>query len=172
MKPHLDPGGLMAWRAARDEEFRSHYASPIPEDHQFTALCYFNPNPDWVLTGGFTPAEGRIDIGSSTGGTTGYDLAGYVDLSVGGETHRLIVLHGEEGELFIPFRDATAGDSTYGGGRYVSVALTEPGRAIVDFNRAVNPYCAYDEEFSCPLPPSENWLRFPVPAGEMTYLPR
>ena len=170
MSTHLDHAGLLAWRADRDEEYRSHYASPIPEDHQFTALRYFDPDPDWVLAGSFTPAEGRIEIGSSTGGTTGYDLAGYLDLPVDGETHRLIVLHGEEGELFIPFRDATAGDSTYGGGRYVSVTLTEPGQAIVDFNRAVNPYCAYDEEFSCPLPPSENWLPFPIPAGEMTYL--
>ena len=99
------------------------------------------------------------------------DLAGYVDLTVGSETHRLIVLHGEEDELFIPFRDATSGDSTYGGGRYVPVVPTEPGRAVFDFNRAANPYCAYDEEFSCPLPPVESWLPFPIPAGEMDYSP-
>ena len=124
-----------------------------------------------MLTGSFTPAEGRIEIRSSTGGTTGYDLAGHLDLAVQGETHRLIVLHGEDGELFAPFRDATAGDATYGGGRYLPVALTGVGRAIADFNRAINPHCAYDEEFSCPLPPAENWLPFPITAGEKTYLP-
>jgi hypothetical protein len=171
MSTPLDTAGLLAWRADRDEEYRSHYASPIPEDHEFTALRYFDPNPHWVLAGTFTPAEGRIEIGSSTGGTSEYGSAGYVDLPAGDETHRLIVLHGEEDELFIPFRDATAGDSTYGGGRYVSVTVTEPGRVLVDFNRAINPYCAYDEEFSCPLPPAENWLSFPIPAGEMDYRP-
>lgn len=171
MSTRFDPTELLAWRADRDEEFRSHYASPIPEHHRFTALRYFDVDPDWVLTGSFAPADGRFEIRSSTGDTTGYDLAGYLDLPVKGETHRLIVLHGEEGELFAPFRDATAGDSTYGGGRYVPVALTGVGRAIADFNRAVNPYCAYDEEFSCPLPPGENWLPFPIPAGEMDYLP-
>jgi len=51
------------------------------------------------------------------------------------------------------------------------VTVTEPGQALVDFNRAINPYCAYDEEFSCPLPPAENWLSFPIPAGEMDYRP-
>jgi uncharacterized protein (DUF1684 family) len=170
MSPDLDLAALLAWRAARDEEYRTHYTSPIPEDHQFTALRYFDPNPDWVLAGRFTSAAGQIEIGSSTGGTTGYDLAGYLDLPLGGETHRLPVLLGEEGELFIAFSDTSAGDSTYGGGRCVSVTLPEPGQALIDFNRAVNPFCAYDEEFSCPLPPKENMLPFPIPAGEMTYL--
>jgi uncharacterized protein (DUF1684 family) len=171
MSIHLDHAGLLAWRAQRDQEFRTHYASPIPEDHQFNGLRYFDPDSDWVLAGRFTPAEGRVEIGSSAGGTSGYDLAGYLDLPIGADTHRLIVLHGEEGELFVSFRDATAGDSTYGGGRYVSVALTDAGQAIVDFNRAFNPYCAYDEEFSCPLPPSENRLPFQIPAGEKAYSP-
>ena len=167
MSIHLDLEALLAWRTDRDEEYRSHYASPIPEGHHFTALRYFDPSPDWVRAGSFTPAEGRIEIGSSTGGTSEYAQAGYFDLRVGDESHRLIVLHGEEGELFIPFRDASAGDSTYGGGRYVPVTVIEPGRAFVDFNRAINPYCAYDEEFSCPLPPAENRLPFPIPAGEL-----
>lgn len=171
MSYDFDQAALLAWRTGRDKEYGSHYASPIPDDHRFTALRYFEPHPSWVIAGGFTPAEGRIDIVSSTGGTTGYDLAGHVELAIGAATHRLVVLRGEEGELFIPFRDATAGDSSYGGGRYVPTDLTEPGRAIVDFNRAVNPYCAYDEEFSCPLPPIENWLPFPIPAGEMDYSP-
>lgn len=171
MNPPFDLDGLLAWRAERDKMFRSHYASPIPEDHQFTALGFFDPNPDWVLTGRFIPAGGRIDIGSSTGGTSAYEVAGYVELEIHGEPHQLVVLHGEEGELFIPFRDATAGDTTYEGGRYVSVSRTDQDEATVDFNRAVNPYCAYDEEFSCPLPPTQNRLPFPVPAGELAYVP-
>jgi hypothetical protein len=167
-----DIEALLVWRAARDEEFRTSYASPIPEEHMesFGQLRYFEPDAVLAVSGPFTPAEGKYDITSSTGSVSGYDLAGRATLTVNGETRTVVVL-GIDGETFIPFRDATCGTDSYGGGRYAPVELMAPDRASVDFNRAINPYCAYDEDFSCPLPPADNWFTVPIRAGEMDYRP-
>ena len=164
--------GLTEWQNERDEFFRSHYASPLPESdvEAFGGLSYFEPNPRLVLLGEFTSAEGTIEIGSSSGDSRGYPLAGYVELRFGPEAYRLVVLQGEDGDLLIPFRDSTSGSESYGGGRYVTAVRSGSDEVAVDFNRAVNPYCAYDEEFSCPLPPVKNWLPVPVQAGEKVYV--
>jgi uncharacterized protein (DUF1684 family) len=167
-----DIEALLAWRAARDEEFRTSYASPLPEEHMesFHHLRYFEPDAAMAVSGPFAPAEGKFDITSSTGSVSGYDLAGRVTLTVNGETRTLVVL-GVDDDMFIPFRDTTCGTDSYVGGRYVSVERTKTDSAVIDFNRAVNPYCAYDEDFSCPLPPADNWFNVPIRVGEMDYRP-
>jgi len=163
---------LLASRAARDEEFRTSFASPILEEHMdsFRHLRYFEPDAALAVSGPFAPAVGKYDIASSTGSVSGYDLAGRATLTVNGETRTLVVL-GTDDEIFIPFRDATCGSDSYPGGRYVPVELTDSDRVSVDFNRAINPYCAYDDDFSCPLPPAENSFTVPIRAGEMDYRP-
>ena len=71
---------------------------------------------------------------------------------------------------FIPFRDHTNGSETYGGGRYLNLALDSvKGTVLIDFNKAYNPYCAYKEGYACPIPPIANHLDFAVAAGEMVY---
>lgn len=73
--------------------------------------------------------------------------------------------------LFVPFKDATSGKETYGGGRYIDVRTGEiqNGRLILDFNKAYNPYCAYQEGYPCPIPPKNNELSVRIEAGEKTY---
>ncbi len=73
--------------------------------------------------------------------------------------------------LFLPFKDATNGVSTYGGGRYLNMSkeVTEDGWVIIDFNKSYNPWCAYSEGFNCPIPPKENHLPFSIHAGEKQY---
>ncbi|MCI0396478.1 MAG: DUF1684 domain-containing protein, partial [Chloroflexi bacterium] len=73
-----------------------------------------------------------------------------------------------------PFRDTTNGQETYGAGRYLDshrpgLNQLGPDRFEVDFNYSYNPYCAYSEYYSCPLPPRENWLKVPIRAGEKNY---
>jgi uncharacterized protein (DUF1684 family) len=70
---------------------------------------------------------------------------------------------------FIPFRDQTSGDTTYGAGRYLDVEPNGDGTVTVDFNYAYNPSCVYSDGYSCPLPPIENWLKVPIEAGEMMF---
>ena len=72
--------------------------------------------------------------------------------------------------LFIPFRDLTSGQETYASGRYIDLAENTSGAYELDFNRAYNPYCAYNSAFSCPIPPAENTLALAIRAGEKKYL--
>jgi hypothetical protein len=74
------------------------------------------------------------------------------------------------GKLFLAFADETSAKETYGGGRYLDLKKVAAATSIeLDFNKAYNPYCAYNENYSCPLPPSENLLRIPVRAGEKAF---
>ncbi|WP_460972441.1 DUF1684 domain-containing protein [Spirosoma migulaei] len=73
--------------------------------------------------------------------------------------------------LFLPFKDATSGMETYGGGRYIDFRTgdIQNGHLTIDFNKAYNPYCAYQEGYPCPIPPKQNLLSVPVTAGEKNY---
>ena len=68
--------------------------------------------------------------------------------------------------LFVPFSDLTSGTETYAAGRYLDLDPTNTGLYEIDFNRAYNPYCAYNESYDCPYPPSSNRLKIPIRAGE------
>lgn len=73
--------------------------------------------------------------------------------------------------LFVPFGDATSGFESYGGGRYIEFYISDikNNQVIIDFNKAYNPYCAYATGYNCPIPPTENLLTIPIPAGEKNY---
>lgn len=73
--------------------------------------------------------------------------------------------------LFLPFKDATSGQETYGGGRYLDLRTgdVQNGQVTLDFNRAYNPYCAFKEGYPCPIPPKNNVLPIPIEAGEKGY---
>lgn len=96
-------------------------------------------------------------------------MVGLAVLRIGGNSYRLMVLDDGDGGMFVPFRDATSGLESYGGGRYVGIEPQLDGSVTVDFNTAKNPWCVYDEEFVCPLPPAGNWISEPIPAGEKMY---
>ena len=72
-------------------------------------------------------------------------------------------------EFFLPFADATSGSETYGAGRYLEVEELPDGRLLVEFNYAYNPYCAYNESWSCPLTPLENRIQVSIRAGEKSF---
>lgn len=77
---------------------------------------------------------------------------------------------GYEDYLFVPFTDETNGSETYGGGRYLEIRIPKEGNTVVlDFNKAFNPYCAYNYKYSCPIPPKENDIPIPVRAGEKVF---
>ncbi len=74
--------------------------------------------------------------------------------------------------LFVPFTDLTNKKSTYGGGRYIDFGLSDlkKDKIYLDFNKAYNPYCAFSDGYSCPVPPKENHLTFEINAGEKNFL--
>lgn len=84
------------------------------------------------------------------------------------DTTRLLVFRepGLDGEVWVPFRDPTNGDETYPSGRYLNAPLRDDSTVVVDFNKAFNPYCDYNPNYVCPLPPRENTISVPIEAGE------
>lgn len=161
------------FRAQKDEFFKTHPHSPIPhhERHDFAGLTYFEPNGSLVLDLLPAPADGEsIRTQTSDGQIREYLRAAIVTFDVDGSEVALTLLSqpGRPG-YFLPFRDATSGKETYGAGRYLDIEEPDDGMVHIDFNLAYNPYCAYNEAYSCPLPPHENWLQVPIEAGEKDY---
>ncbi len=110
-------------------------------------------------------------LGTSMGDREGYQRVGRVSFDLEGKSCELFLYSQEENPAvcFVPFRDKTSGVETYGAGRYLEAELSADGWVEIDFNYAYNPYCAYNENWSCPLPPMENWLTVPIRAGEMSF---
>jgi uncharacterized protein (DUF1684 family) len=162
------------FRQAKDHMFVHDAESPIKPDarERFAGLAYFAPDPVFVIDAHVDPppAASELRMPTSTGDEVVYHRAGTVHFSVDG-TPAQLTLFSVEGasDLFVPFRDATSGKETYGAGRYLEVSHPVDGRVELDFNYAYNPYCAYSEAYSCPLPPMENWLKVPIRAGEKVY---
>ena len=168
----MDEQALEQHRRQHDEFLRSHYASPLPDEDQetFSGLDYFPPDSSMVFTGSFSRSDdSRIQIVSSVGTTSAYRQMGVFRVEIDDSMYDLIVLDDGDGNPFIAFGDTTNGNTTYAGGRYVSLELAQDGRESIDFDLATNPYCVYDEEFVCPLPPLANRLTVPIEAGEKEY---
>lgn len=161
---------LEAFRAAKDEFFKTDHQSPIDDLSGFSGLRYFPPEPDFVLSALPTPADGAaVTVQTSDGAERQYLRAAVVDLEtpVGPVALTLFASEGSDG-FFVPFRDATSGIETYGAGRYLDIEANAGGSVSIDFNLAYNPYCAYSDAYSCPLPPTDNWLAVAIRAGEKT----
>jgi len=170
----VDTELLLRRRSERDRFLAEHYASPVPEEHRpgFGGLDYFPPDAAWEIPGTYEPTAPReIPVPSSAGTESLYTMLGTVTIRVGDSAYRLTVLDDGDGGAFIPFRDGTSGADTYGGGRYLGLPAVATGSITLDFNMAANPWCVYDEEFTCPLPPAGNRITEPIPAGEKMYEP-
>jgi len=162
------------WRAVRDELFRSHPQSALPPEGRaaFRGLPYRDYDPAFAFTAVVRPLpRERYDVDTSTGGLIRFVRVGTVDLPIG--TLEVLWLDEYSGGVFLPFRDATSGKTTYGGGRYLldtakGADLGSIGDALIlDFNFAYHPSCVYDPKWVCPLAPLANRLTAAVEAGEL-----
>jgi len=168
---------LESQRSSKDHWFKTGHDSPVPWDlrEKFGRIEYFPPDDAFrlALRLARNPERQIVTMTLSTGGPRRYVKFGYFEFPVGGQTVRLWAYRPEhiEGQdyLFVPFRDATSGKETYGAGRYLDLPFTATDEYTLDFNQAYNPYCAYNDAFSCPIPPVENWLKVPIRAGEKTF---
>jgi len=172
-EPSLDTyiAAIETERAEKDLYFRRDPYGPIEDRQNFTGLKYYPPDPAFRYTLLLHRAEPEpITFQTSTGDERVYYRVGTVEFEVDGQPAQLAIYKSEDyDELFLPFRDATSGTETYGAGRYLEPVELANGELLVDFNLAYNPYCAYSDNFSCPLPPVENWLKAPIQAGEKNY---
>ncbi len=162
---------LTEFRRNKDDFFRSP-DSPLTPDQRpsFSGLKYFPENQSLRLT---LPLDENVEhdfvmMQTSTGGQKRYVRQGKISFEVNGKPALLFIYKDEHG-YFLPFRDATCADQSYGAGRYLEPEEATDGKLMVDFNLAYNPYCAYNEMYSCPIPPRENWTDVRIEAGEMKF---
>jgi len=164
---------LTTFREQKDAYMGSSRHSPFSHEqqHAFTGLKYFPHNPQLVFRVPLEPATDTspYTVQTSTGESVEFRTAGTVQFEVEGQLVRLTVYRDSEDQLFVPLRDATSGGETYGAGRYLDPEADETGEVTLDFNYLYNPYCAYNDAWSCPLPPRENWLGVPIRAGELVF---
>ncbi|MEE8601875.1 DUF1684 domain-containing protein [Euzebya tangerina] len=166
------------WRTGRDRLIGRHSQSPLPADRRTPSwVTPFGPyDPAARVLGSWEAVETGevVEIPHSADGTTRFVEVGLVRFSLSGVgcSLRAFWLDAYGGGLFVPFRDLTNGDLTYGGGRYLldtvkgaDLGLVE-GRVVLDFNYAYHPSCAWSDVWSCPLAPPSNWLDVAVEAGE------
>jgi hypothetical protein len=161
---------LEAFREQKDEFFGKDWNSPLTagQRQNFRGLHYFPDNPDLRLEVRIEELTEKdtVEMQTSTGSIQAYTRYGKFKFNVDGQEAELAVFTDKHG-FFLPFADALAGKETYGAGRYLEPEPLPNGRLLVDFNYAYNPYCAYNELYSCPLTPFENRLKVPIQAGEM-----
>ena len=165
---------LSEFRRAKDHFMEHEHDSPLTHEQarRFQGLSYFDEDPTlrFELDLERYEVEEVIEMQTSTGDVASYLRRGKVSFEVDGEPAQLTVYKDSDGKgFFLPFADGTSGDETYGAGRYLDLHELADGRLLVDFNYAYNPYCAYNESWSCPLTPFENRLRVPIRAGEKSF---
>jgi len=160
--------------AAEIQDTSNHMLDSL-ERVNWEGLDYYSFKEKYQITARFKKQKGRkFEMPTSTDRLPIYRRYGYIYFDFNGTEQRLTVYQnielkdreGFEDYLFIPFRDATNGEITYGGGRYLDTRIPEGKEVLIDFNLAYNPYCAYSHRYSCPIPPAENTLEISIEAGE------
>lgn len=170
---------ILLERVKTDSIFSDTAASILPKSEvkHFEGLHYFPVDSNYKVEAKFFKQVGKsFEMQTSTSRKPIYRQYGYLKFTVSGERGKLYLyqqVKSMENDtpvnayLFCPFRDLTNKDSSYGGGRYLDFKLSEleDKSVIVDFNMCYNPYCAYNNRYSCPVPPIENTLKFRIEAG-------
>ena len=163
---------LTDFRKEKDDFYAHDPQSPLtPEQKRsFTGLAYFPENPALRLevTLEKFPQPENIQMQTSTGDVQTYTRFGLCKFSVDGAEVELTI-YKDRDNYFLPFVDSLAGKETYGAGRYLEPEPLGKDQFLVDFNLAYNPYCAYNDMWSCPITPSENRLIVPIRAGEKLF---
>ncbi|MBI4393533.1 MAG: DUF1684 domain-containing protein [Euryarchaeota archaeon] len=171
-----------AWLSSLDSERRwrerGYLGNETPLSKEalgrFTGLLWFPPNPLLRFQGVRLARRGsppHAELSATGDDKVDFLAIGSLGFSVAGRAYSLEAFEPAPGEvdetyILVPFRDATSGTETYGGGRYLDLDPRADDLYELDFNRAYHPYCVHDEAWSCTVPPPQNRLPFRVDAGE------
>lgn len=172
----MNTNDLLAYRQKADDFFKSDPRSPLTPDQRatFAGLHWFPPNPafDLVLQAHEFDDKRPVVLPrtSPKKPPNEYVQWGELTFDVSGKTVSLLLLYSPEHDVyFLGFWDATSGHESYGGGRYLEPEPLGDGRFHIDFNRAYNPYCAYNDNWSCTIPPAQNRLPVRIEAGQKAF---
>jgi uncharacterized protein (DUF1684 family) len=164
---------LTAERQAKDAQFMEEN-EPVPKSRKakLLPLAYFPIDPDYNVPAALKPAEKEtvVQMPTSTGALRLTRIVGTLEFVLKGQPLKLVASVDKEApnldHLTVMFTDLTSGAETYPGGRYIEFDRNGSGIYELDFNRAFNPYCYYNESYECPYPPPENRLKVPIRVGE------
>jgi len=173
--------GKTDWQRELNAEYKDATTSPLKDKDrkQFKGLDFFEVDSSFVVEARLerTPDSPWFNMRTTTERVSQERVYGILHFELHGKSYKLNVYQGKdlmsrqgyEDYLFLPFLDDTNGESTYGGGRYIDLRIPEGDTIIVDFNKAYNPYCAYNEKYSCPIVPRVNYLNTEIRAGVKAF---
>lgn len=162
-------------------DYKDASKSPLKKKDRktFEGLDFFKFDSTYVVKADFirTPNEKAFKMKTTTSRRPIYVKYGELVFKLKGENFKLniyqnqdlIKKEGYEDYLFLPFLDETNGLESYGGGRYIDAIIPEGETMIIDFNKAYNPYCAYNDKYSCPIVPRKNYLKIKIEAGVKAF---
>jgi len=169
-------------------QFRKNYLQELADEERqpvkkadMKFIRFFEPDSSYRVSAAFTPTLGSQPflIPTHSGKQKPYKEYGVLTFSLRDTTYTLHVYQSldlinnkqYQHHLFLPFKDLTNYETTYAGGRYIDLKTTDiiDGQVVIDFNKCYNPYCAFGEGYSCPIPPSENYLATVIAAGEKMF---
>jgi uncharacterized protein (DUF1684 family) len=164
---------VAAERQAKDAQFMEE-DDPVPKSRKarLLPLAYFAIDPDYCVPAALKPAESEVivEMPTSTGQLRRQRIVGTLEFVLKGQPLKLTGSVDADApnldSITVMFTDLTSGTETYPGGRYIDLARNVSGIYELDFNRAYNPYCYYNESYDCPFPPRENRLPLPLRVGE------
>jgi len=164
-----------------NEFFKDASISPLKEKDlkNFKGLDFFAFDSSYVVNAVLTrtPEEKSFKMKTTTDRLPEYIKHGIVTFDLFDKSYSLNIYRnldiinkeGYQDYLFLPFLDDTNGFESYGGGRYIDLDVTEDDSLVIDFNSAYNPYCTYNEKYSCPIVPRENYLSIKIKAGVKNF---
>ena len=169
------------WQRQMNADFKDATKSPLTDKDRasFTGLYFFKYDSTYAVKAKLnrTPDAKKFKMKTTSDRRVDYVKYGVVLFVLNGKQYQLNLYQdldlmrkeGFEDYLFLPFLDDTNGETTYGGGRYIECSIPEKDTLIIDFNKAYNPYCAYNGKYSCPIVPNENYLKTNIEAGVKAF---
>ncbi len=164
------------FQQSQNQKYKKKKTSPLDSDdrRKFKAFNFYPFDEKYVVQANFEKLDSLvlIEMKTSTDRIPIYRLYGIAEFELDGGLHQLQLYqyynkdkekYGDQ--LFLPFRDETSGQGSYGGGRYIDLDIPEGDDIVINFHLSYNPYCAYSARYSCPVPPEENDLKVSIPAG-------
>ena len=172
---------IQSYHDKLNSEFADPKESPLTEEdrQKFTALDFFPIDLKFRVEAKFirTPNQKPFKMATTTARLPVYEKYGEIHFMIDSQqfmlevyqNHQLRETEEYKDYLFLPFTDLTNGEESYGGGRYLEMSIPAGDSIIVDFNKAYNPYCAYNKKYSCPLVPRQNRVKTRILAGVKAY---
>lgn len=172
---------VKAYQTEQNEKFKKSSTSPLKEKdvETFKKLKFFGKRKKYRVIAEFKRAKNAkpFTMATTTDRKPVYEKYGELHFFIKGKAYMLNVYQSHDSRknplyrnhLFLPFKDLTNGKKSYGGGRFIDLRIPKGDTMVIDFNKSYNPYCAYNEKYSCPIVPIENHLQVAIPAGVKGY---